>query len=77
MLHLPQPKPRRDIAMPQALPILQHIFPQKNILTGKNEYKWSSSPSLAGKTTERNIVRSIPGPKVNIFTTGNVGIVFY
>jgi hypothetical protein len=32
-------------------------------LKGKNGYKWSSSPFITGKTKERNIVRSIPGPK--------------
>jgi hypothetical protein len=58
----PAKRPRTDTATASSNSDSSIYIPNKNILKGKNGYKWSSSPFITGKTKERNIVRSIPGP---------------
>jgi hypothetical protein len=58
----PAKRPCRNTATASSSSNSSIYIPTTNILNGKNGYKWSSSPFITGKTKERNIIRSIPGP---------------
>jgi hypothetical protein len=59
----PAKRPHRDIATASGSSDYSIHIPTKNILKGKNEYKWSSYRFITGKTKERNIAHQYQAQK--------------